>query len=1187
MTKPATEEQSNSHLRRDLHKIAATALLVPPAVGGTLMAVLGFYPMPEWYLSLLSYTGVYFAIVAAGVLVFGVPRAHRFLVKLSTMPPSAARSAMKAALPRVVWIIPVGVTLYTIGGAVTVDVSMEHMGYANYGMAEHLAHQLGLIPVVLLTAFPVFFMTVDRIGRFFSSAGLTACAIPVSVKLYVLGLVGPILVATVFLAHYYTATGYLSGEAIVLWASLIAVAAVATHLAWRSFARGLAPLEEFLDVAAGPSAGTESGEAEAQLRPQSLDELGELTSRLSELLRQRRELNHESQRLRNVLDASVDAFAVADMDGKLTYVNEAFVKLWRLPSAESALGRSNLEYWEDPNAAYAVVKEVMQAGSWTGELVGVRADGTKADIRVSSVLLRDESGVPYATAGSFVDVTEEKTAARELKAERDFGESLLQTVPAIVLLLDHDGRIRYCNAQCERVTGYTLDEIRGENWFTRFLPERERERVRNLFENVSVGGETHGNINPILTRDGTEREVEWYDRPLQNDRGGVERVLAVGLDVTESRHLEREVSENERRLKEAQRMAKIGSWELDLVENTLLWSDEIYRIFERDPERFEPSYERFLESVHPEDRDTVKRAYRESVESGDSYEIAHRLLMPDGAVKHVRETGESEFDEVGRPIKSVGTVQDITELYRARHELERYRDRLEQLVAERTAELRREHDRNTYIVNAAMDGFFIADSSGKVVECNEAYCSMLGYTRAELLTLSVAHIEAVENEEDVAAHIAHVVEQGRDRFDTRHKRKDGTEIDVELQVVSRTTEDGSYEFYAYVHDIAQRVLQARELAASRDEAERANQAKSDFLSRMSHELRTPLNAILGFGELLESDTANPLSETQADDVAEIIKAGRRLLEMVNEVLDLSRAERGRLDVSVENVRLSDLLAEVVAEMEPSAERRGIHITKEFDEIPDARGDRRRIKQILESLLSNAVKYNHDEGSVVVRSEPAAENRVEIAVTDTGPGMEQELLDRIFGPFERHESAGDGGEGAGIGLALSRSLAVAMGGEITVESTPGAGSTFRLSLPAVSASPAESATASAGTVMYVDDNRINLMVVERMLGERSNINVVTASSAEEFLETVPEARPDIVLLDINLPGADGFDALRRLREDPTTEGIPVVAVTASVFPEDIERYNAAGFAEVVEKPITRERLFAVVDGHYSGHNADME
>jgi signal transduction histidine kinase len=375
-------------------------------------------------------------------------------------------------------------------------------------------------------------------------------------------------------------------------------------------------------------------------------------------------------------------------------------------------------------------------------------------------------------------------------------------------------------------------------------------------------------------------------------------------------------------LSEAQRLAHIGSWELELLTNRLHWSDEIFRLFEIDQAKFGATYEAFLNAIHPEDRDAVNQAYSQSLADQQPYEITHRLQMPDGRIKWVHERCTSTFDAQGKPLRSVGTVQDITEQHQAEQALAQLNQELEQRVARRTAEVE----------------------------------------------------------------------------------------------------------------------------AARNEAEHASRAKSEFLSRMSHELRTPLNAILGFGQLLVADDAHPLAPEQRENVQEMLQAGRHLLDLVNEMLDLTRVESGHIDLSLEPVEIAPLLQACLAQVRPLAQQR--QLTLEAAAAPCVlQADRLRLRQVLLNLLSNAIKYNRTGGRVQVSCQPVAGERIRIEVRDSGQGIAPENLARLFRPFERLESAYKGIEGAGIGLALTRRLVEGMGGEVGVSSVPGEGSTFWVVLPA--------------------------------------------------------------------------------------------------------------------------------------------
>ena len=513
---------------------------------------------------------------------------------------------------------------------------------------------------------------------------------------------------------------------------------------------------------------------------------------------------------------------------------------------------------------------------------------------------------------------------------------------------------------------------------------------------------------------------------------------------------------------------------------------------------------------------------------------------------------------------------------------------LEQRVAERTHDLERQNLRNELILDTTADGFFVVGLDGRILDVNPAYCRMLGYTRGELLQLMVPDVEANENAQEVAAHIAKILHDGHDRFDTRQRRKDGSLVAVEISVNLVALGDEKM-FYAFVRDITERKQAEQALILTKNEAERANAAKSEFLSRMSHELRTPLNAVLGFGELLETDTAHRLTEEQNDHVREILHAGNHLLAMVNEVLDLSRIESGRLEVSLEPVALAPMIEMCVAQLRPLAAQRGIKVTLELEPnlLHTVQADRTRLKEVLLNLLSNAVKYNREGGAIDVRCTPLENKRLRISVHDTGHGIVADALPRLFQPFERLDSAYTGIQGTGIGLALSKILVEAMRGVIGVESVPGAGSTFWFELPLAEAResiPDAAAAifaitpicASRHKILYIEDNPANMRLVQKIVTSREGIAFLEGVDGEAGLLIAIERQPDLILLDINLPGMDGFEVLRLLRENPVTRAIPVVAISANAMSRDIERGMEAGFSDYLTKPLEVQRLLSVVD-----------
>ncbi|MBM4182138.1 MAG: response regulator [Betaproteobacteria bacterium] len=383
----------------------------------------------------------------------------------------------------------------------------------------------------------------------------------------------------------------------------------------------------------------------------------------------------------------------------------------------------------------------------------------------------------------------------------------------------------------------------------------------------------------------------------------------------------------------------------------------------------------------------------------------------------------------------------------------------------------------------------------------------------------------------------------------------------------------------------------RELVVARDSAEAANRAKSRFLSQMSHELRTPMNAVLGFAELLHTDDEHPLRDDQKAYTGEILRAGRHLLDMINDVLDLARVESGKISVDKDVVGLAEVFSECLDLIHPLASRRGIRVEAPCPGLDGLAvwADRLRLKQVLINLLSNAVKYNRDGGRIDIDCRAEA-NRLRLSVRDTGHGIGAEDMARLFRPFERFGPAAATQEGTGIGLALARRLVELMGGDIGAESTPGEGSTFWLELPLASGATADIAGAPGGTptglegqlaflqgrsVLYLEDDPTNLYFMRGLFERAPGARLITTERPESALELALSEKPDFVILDIGLPGMSGFEVLACLREYESMKGTPIIALSANAMPEEVARGRAAGFDDYLTKPVRVDTLLRVM------------
>lgn len=380
-----------------------------------------------------------------------------------------------------------------------------------------------------------------------------------------------------------------------------------------------------------------------------------------------------------------------------------------------------------------------------------------------------------------------------------------------------------------------------------------------------------------------------------------------------------------------------------------------------------------------------------------------------------------------------------------------------------------------------------------------------------------------------------------------------------------------------------------ELIQAKAAADNANQAKSAFLSSMSHDLRTPLNAILGFTQLLIAQASTLTVDSINEYTSYILKAGEHLLTLINEVLDLAKIESGTVSLSMESVALSGLFSECRDLVQPLADRRAIRLVFECDETMHVTADRIRLKQVLLNLISNAIKYNRDAGMVTVACTEQLNGKTAITVRDTGQGLSAAQIGQLFQPFNRLGQEASTIEGTGIGLVVTKRLAELMSGEISVESVVGIGSTFRVLLttanasnyepdgPAVAPMSMQTGTGDlVRTILYVEDNPVNLKLVEAIFSERHDVRLLSAADANFGITLARAHQPTAILMDINLPGLSGSEALRVLQQDAATAHIPVIALTANAMQKDIDKGLAQGFFRYLTKPIKIKELLDTID-----------
>ncbi len=529
----------------------------------------------------------------------------------------------------------------------------------------------------------------------------------------------------------------------------------------------------------------------------------------------------------------------------------------------------------------------------------------------------------------------------------------------------------------------------------------------------------------------------------------------------------------------------------------------------------------------------------------------------------------------------------------------------------------------TAILRSANFSSIATDERGVIQIFNVGAERMLGYTAAEVVNRVTPAdlsdpVELVARAMTLSAELGTPITPGfealvfkaqrgiEDVYELTYLRKDGSRLPAVVSVTALQNAADAIIGYLLIgtdNTVRQRIESERaqldavlqesllQLKKAKVAAEEANLAKSDFLSCMSHELRSPLNAILGFAQLMETSRPIPTSG-QKDSIEQILKAGWYLLALINEILDLALIESGKLSLSPEPVSMTEVLADCHAMTLPQAQAGGIEVHFPVLDGPWlVHADRTRVKQVLVNLLSNAIKYNRPGGRVDVRCSAGQAGRTRLSVQDTGNGLSADKLSKMFQPFNRLGQEGGAQEGTGIGLVVSKRLMELMGGSIGVDSSVGVGSEFWVEFDASHAqlqgagalpdapppaSPAPAPGARQRTLLCVEDNPANLLLVERLLSRRADLRLLSARDGRQGVEMACTHRPDIILMDINLPGISGLSALRILADDPATAHIPVIALSANAMPRDIEKGLRAGFFRYLTKPIKVGEFMATLD-----------
>lgn len=530
----------------------------------------------------------------------------------------------------------------------------------------------------------------------------------------------------------------------------------------------------------------------------------------------------------------------------------------------------------------------------------------------------------------------------------------------------------------------------------------------------------------------------------------------------------------------------------------------------------------------------------------------------------------------------------LQETLNAEREVRKLNRDLELRVVERTKELKEKEERLRMTVENAADGIIVIDENGIIDTFNESAQHIFGYTPDEVIGEDVALLMPDADGKNHDNYVTHFLKTGRSTVlgvgrEVTAKRKNGNLFPLHL-AVSQTHMEDRILFSAICRDLTHEKKIAQELLQAKKEAEQANHAKSEFLSSMSHELRTPLNSIIGFSQLLNLGNNEPLSAGQSEKVKQIHNAGQHLLSLINDILDLSRIETQGFSLSLEPIDVKKAVQDCLVLITPQAQKRKIRICDNITtkDLPLAFADFVRFKQVLMNLLSNALKYNVKGGQITLSAEINTPY-IKLSIADTGAGIAQSQLDQVFLPFNRLGHENGDIEGTGIGLSITKKLIETMNGQITVESVLNQGSVFSIEIPiCISVENSENGTqvlpilpAGSWRILYIDDNESNCSLLNDTFNHYDTVEFFSTRTGEEGINLAYEELPDIILMDLNLPGMDGFSSLQVLKNDNVTCDIPVIALSANRAKNQKQLALQAGFQSYIAKPFDIDDLLTTI------------